>query len=593
MIAAHESTGNEGFDCPVLIVGAGPNGLLTAFILSELGVPSMIIERYNDRLAAPKAHELCPRSLEIFRHAGLDSNLIRRLGTCRDDAYWVNFLPKLTAGPIGKLPFERMDVDVLEHTPEMVHNIAQPTIEAMLQERLPDEYDLRRNHSYVTSEEIDGVVHSTVEDRTSGSCYTIQSRFVIGCDGARSKVRNSLGIEMEGEDTYDTMMTIHFKAQLRPIVGKNLGMLNWVMDPEVSGFIIGYDLDEDQVLICNFDAQRLPSNLWTKEHAHKIVIAAIGKEIPVEVLSFRPWTFSRRVSKSYRAGNVFLVGDAAHCFPPTGGLGLNLGIGDVHNLAWKIAAVHHCWASESILDSFELERRPIAQIYSQQAMKYGGKIFRLLKTMGTTDPDVEKSRRNLYRIVNDPDRREAIHNGIEEQREHFSNLDMHIGYVYGDWHSPEDASNYSPKFVPGIRLPHTWVKPIVISSWSLPAAIDVSYVKEFGKEEIDARRYSTLDLCARDAFTVFAYSPKSCNFLEELDKSLASQSTGTVLPIKTVVVSEQLEDLKKTTEGRKWLHLSGLEKGRIIVIRPDQHILACIDEGASAADVAEEILQIL
>ena len=87
MIAAHESTNHEDLDCPVLIVGAGPNGLLTAYLLSQLGVPSMLIERYNDRLAAPKAHELCPRSLGIFRHAGLDSNDIRRLGTCRDDAY--------------------------------------------------------------------------------------------------------------------------------------------------------------------------------------------------------------------------------------------------------------------------------------------------------------------------------------------------------------------------------------------------------------------------------------------------------------------------------------------------------------------------
>lgn len=223
-------------------------------------------------------------------------------------------------------------------------------------------------------------------------------------------------------DLDDTMMTIHFKAQLRPIVGKNLGMLNWVMDPEVAGFIIGYDLDEDQVLICNFDSKKMPIHLWTREHAHKTVIAAIGKDVPVEVLSYRPWTFSRRVAKSYRAGRVFLVGDAAHCFPPTGGLGLNLGIGDVQNLAWKIAAVHHRWASISILDSYELERLPIAQIYSKQAMKYGGKIFGLLKTMGTTDPDVEISRQNLYRTVNDPARQDAIHNGIEDQREHFSNV---------------------------------------------------------------------------------------------------------------------------------------------------------------------------
>lgn len=224
-------------------------------------------------------------------------------------------------------------------------------------------------------------------------------------------------------------MTIHFRAQLRPIVGKNLGMLNWVMDPEVSGFIIGYDLDEDQVLICNFDSNKRPVREWTPEHARKTVIAAIGKDIPVEVLSYRPWTFTRRVAHRYQAGNVFIVGDAAHCFPPTGGLGLNLGMADVHNLAYKLAAVYQGWARPALLDAYERERRPVAQIYSKQAMKYGEKIFGLLKTLGTTDPDVEKSRENLCKTMSDPAQQEAIHAGIEDQREHFSNVSSSILYT--------------------------------------------------------------------------------------------------------------------------------------------------------------------
>lgn len=141
-------------DCPVLIVGAGPNGLLLAYLLSQMSVPSMIIERYNDRLAAPKAHELCPRSLEILRHAGLDSNHLRRLGTNRDDAYWVNSLTKLSAGPIGRLPFERMDPEVLDHTPEMVHNVAQPTVERFVQDNLPQDYEIRKSHSFVSCREV-------------------------------------------------------------------------------------------------------------------------------------------------------------------------------------------------------------------------------------------------------------------------------------------------------------------------------------------------------------------------------------------------------------------------------------------------------
>ncbi|KAI5238523.1 hypothetical protein E4T42_08967 [Aureobasidium subglaciale] len=103
----------------VLIVGAGPTGLLQAYLLSRLGVKCTIIERYPQRLAAPKAHALSPRSLEICRQFGLDTNDIRNLGTPRSEAYWVNFITNLSGEHIGRLPYERMDVGVLKHTPEV------------------------------------------------------------------------------------------------------------------------------------------------------------------------------------------------------------------------------------------------------------------------------------------------------------------------------------------------------------------------------------------------------------------------------------------------------------------------------------------
>lgn len=132
------TTGTE--DVPVLIVGAGPCGLLMAHLLSKLGgkgiiiflhcagfvvrltdttVKSLVLEKYHQRLAAPKAHALCPRSLEICRQCGLDTREMRSLGTPRDDAYWVNFLTNLSGERIGVLPYERMDSGVLDDTPEV------------------------------------------------------------------------------------------------------------------------------------------------------------------------------------------------------------------------------------------------------------------------------------------------------------------------------------------------------------------------------------------------------------------------------------------------------------------------------------------
>jgi len=300
-------------------------------------VKNLVVERYPNRLGAPKAHALCPRSLEICRQAHLDTSKIRSQGTQRRDAFYVNFITSLKGERVGVLPYERMDPQVLDVTPEMIHNIPQPDYEVFMTEAVKQQTnsEVRKGVSFVSLEQKDGRVTTLVEERSSGRKYAIDSTHVVACDGAKSRVRTHLGIESEGEESYDTMMTIHFNANLRPVLGDRVGMLHWVMDPEVSGFIIGYDLSGNQVLICNFDPQKYPVDKWDEKHCRYVIDKAIGAETPLQydVLGFRPWVLSRKVAKQYRQGNVFLAGDAAHAFPPTGGLGLNSGLADVHNLA--------------------------------------------------------------------------------------------------------------------------------------------------------------------------------------------------------------------------------------------------------------------
>lgn len=191
------------FDVPVLIVGGGPSGLLLSYLLSQLQVQSLIVERYPERLAAPKAHALSPRSLEICRQFGLDVGKIRQLGTKREDAARVNFLTTLSGESVGSLPYERMDTAVLESTPEMIHNIPQPEFEELVAERLhgAKNADIRKGVSFVSLEQSEDRVITTVEERATGHRYAIGSRFVVACDGHRSKVREFLNIESEGEDS--------------------------------------------------------------------------------------------------------------------------------------------------------------------------------------------------------------------------------------------------------------------------------------------------------------------------------------------------------------------------------------------------------
>lgn len=179
-------------------------------------------------------------------------------------------------------------------------------------------------------------------------------------------------------------MTIHFSANLRDVVGDRVGMLHWLFDPMASSFIIAYDLSRNAVLITNFDSGKYPVEDWSEDLRRRQVLqGAIGKDNSPKVLSYRPWILSCKVANSYRKGNGFLAGDAAHSFPPTGGLGLNSGLADVHNLAFKIAAVCDGVASDSLLDTYNADRRHVAEVNSLQSVKNGQKIFGLLKSLGT------------------------------------------------------------------------------------------------------------------------------------------------------------------------------------------------------------------
>lgn len=248
-------------------------------------------------------------------------------------------------------------------------------------------------------------------------------------------------------------MTIHFLA---PVVRERLGMLHWITDPACSGFIITYDLRGDHVLISNFDVcMSIPSEAipdpkvvrkaqsrildtrarpehslcchWSRCSIRSEKLSAMGSKpkgckalqkgqsVPVSLFPVQ----ALKAMLTFYAS----IGDAAHSFPPTGGLGLNSGIADAHNIAYKLAAVHYGWARSSILDSFEGDRRQVALVNSAQSVKNGKQIFSFLKSLGTAGvKDEQEARENLHRSVHDPRMRGKIAEEVEAQREHFDNV---------------------------------------------------------------------------------------------------------------------------------------------------------------------------
>jgi 2,4-dichlorophenol 6-monooxygenase len=175
---------------------------------------------------------------------------------------------------------------------------------------------------------------------------------------------------------------------------------------------------------------------------------------------------SAQVAERYRHGRTFLVGDAAHRFPPTGGLGLNTGVADVHNLIWKLAAVEAGWLDPAALASFEAERKPVAQFNCDQSMLNAFKLIEVPMALGFTG-DVDESTAALHRILADPAGRAAVEAAIANQAIHFDLLGLQLGHRYAgplvvDDGTPavvleEPARDYQPSTRPGGRLPHGWL----------------------------------------------------------------------------------------------------------------------------------------
>jgi hypothetical protein len=276
------------------------------------------------------------------------------------------------------------------------------------------------------------------------------------------------------------------------------------------------------------------------------------------------------------------AGDAAHSFPPTGGLGLNTGLADVHNIAYKIAAVHQGWAGRDLLESYGAERRHAADVNSIQSVKNGKKIFSFLKALGTAGiDDLDEARQRLMATIHDPSKKGLIDNHVEGQREHFDNLELHIGYVYGDKSVPPSASTHTPKFVPGARLPHAWIHIRNSNFLAQNAPIDISYVSELTSDEIAARQYSVLDLCAIDSFTMLVGSQSVW-----MDKFRDLRRTLSQRRIKVNMFAAD-EDFEFTNELHFKVFTEGVdfENGGGLILRPDQHILTRLSSSTTVEEI--------
>ena len=396
----------EHVDVDVLIVGAGPVGLTAALLLERLGCSVAIVERRDGPQRAPAAHVVNARTFEIWRQIGVDVDHIRSHAQDPADAGAVHWVTKLGGEVIGSLPYERQGDDVLAVTPTPLRNLSQHRLEPLLVDALATAgVHVRYEHRWESATTDDTGVISTITgpDGPLG----VSSRWLLACDGASSPVRRMLGIEPEGPHRIQSFVMIHFAANLRDLVGDQPGVLFWICDPASGGTFVAHDIDREWVYMHAYDPDVEDAASYTPARCEQLVRAALADPgVDLDIVTIATWTMTAQVAARYRDGRVFLVGDAAHRFPPTGGLGLNTGVQDAHNLAWKLAAVERGDAGPDLLDSYERERRPVAQRNAEVSLANALKLIEVPIALGA-DPDPEVFRANMFATLADADGRAA------------------------------------------------------------------------------------------------------------------------------------------------------------------------------------------
>lgn len=525
---------------PVLIAGAGPVGCLAALLLARQGIVSRLVDRRPRPSSAPKAHAVNPRTLEICESAGVSAAALRRAGASANDAGFVRFMGTLAGPEFGALPYERQDDAALAHTPFPLTNIPQPKFEAALFKAVEAEplISFERGVACTAVEEHpEGIVATLAGERETSQ---LDCSYVVAADGAGSRLREALGIVMEGPEALQHYIMIHFEADLRELTAARPGVLYFLFDPATSGVLIAYDRANTWVLMHPFDPAVEAPETFDDAKCSPLVEAAIANPAPFTIRNISPWAMSAQIAARYRKGRVFLAGDAAHRFPPTGGLGLNTGAVDAQNLAWKLAAVLKGEAGAALLDTYETERRPVAIANSEQSLMNAAKLFDLFGVLYGADP--ARVMEHYGALAADPAASAELPAAIEAQRPHFDSFNLQLGYRYASAAladapplipaSEIDISDYRPSWDVGAYLPHRWVSR--------------------GGEEV-----SLLSLRDPARFTLLAGPAASAWRKAAEGLGLATISSGCHF-----------------TDEEDWPALTGLPGEGALLIRPDGHI-AC------------------
>jgi len=346
---------------PVLICGGGPVGLALAIELGIQEIRCLLVEQGDGSVTAPKMSQLSTRTMEFCRRWGIAEEA-KSAGWPEQHPGDFIYVTAMTGRELFRQRFPSyMQQGELDYTPEGPRQCPQIFFDPILLRRaasLPS-VTLRHRTQLKSFEATADGVAARLTSLDSGKNENVSAAYLAGCDGFDGVVRKTLATEYEGSGILSYSVSIFFRSRaLGALHDKGWGRFYRLVD--------GTGHWSDLIAIDGRELWRLtlfhldPDTGVNAFDAHTALRRAAGQDFAYEIISVLPWKRRELVAKNYRSGRVFIAGDAAHQMSPTGGLGMNTGIGDAVDLGWKLAAVLQGWGGPQLLSSYEIERKPVA-----------------------------------------------------------------------------------------------------------------------------------------------------------------------------------------------------------------------------------------
>jgi 2,4-dichlorophenol 6-monooxygenase len=473
---------------PVLIVGGGGAGLTASMLLARQGVEHLLVSARPGTSDLPKAHVLNQRAMEILEDCGVAEEIAERSTPASQmsaTAYYAGFagdhpdagrrIAKLESwGAGGENELWRTASSWRQLNLPQIR--LEPILKAGAERLSPDR--IRFNHELLElSQDGDGV-SAVVRDNGSGESYRVRSDYLIGADGGR-RVAGQIGVTYEGLGVVTETATLHVSADFSRWARDPDVLIRWILCPDSGTMVVMVPMgperwgpdSEEWVIHLNYPAG--DPRAQSDEQVEADVRAAVGLvDTPITIHKITRWSVDAVMASKFSVGRVFLVGDAAHRHPPTGGLGLTSAIHDVHNLHWKLAAVLGGHASPELLETYEPERRSADERNAQRSLENAVNQFAIVTTAGVSHENTaDENWANVQRLWSgrpeDAEHRAAVMRAIRMQSMEFSELNVELGYAYesaavvGDSSpAPEPVDEirvYEPSTRPGSPLPHAWI----------------------------------------------------------------------------------------------------------------------------------------